>query len=170
MEIPDRPTFRSKMPLWLTRGSMLLKAAVTLMAALLFSGSASASTSGTDLKWVEDAARGCLRGTTVIVTGATRGIGREVAHKLASVAGAHTILACRNVTACQNTAQHIRKLRYFYEYVSFHVCLVPLTSHTVGVPQPRRLGGVCRAGSSALVERGGIRKNARWPQGLATAN
>lgn len=43
---------------------------------------------------------------TVIVTGATNGIGREVAIKLAS-AGANLILACRNMEAAEEVKAHI---------------------------------------------------------------
>lgn len=64
--------------------------------------------SGGDLAWVEDAADGCLRGKVAVVTGATQGIGLEVARLLAGRARADLVMACRNVTACGAVAAQIR--------------------------------------------------------------
>jgi hypothetical protein len=100
----------------LVPGGMLLAAAVFffffLSAALPLVGHTvpAAPSPGEELAWVKEAAGGSLRGRNALVTGASRGIGREVAHLLARVAGAHTILACRDISACQKTAQEIRQL------------------------------------------------------------
>ena len=92
------------------RGGMPFPRVVAVIAALVAVGHVGLPpASGSDLHWVDAAARDCLLGRTAIVTGATRGIGREVAHMLAGVAGAQTILACRDVSACQRTAREIQQ-------------------------------------------------------------
>ena len=61
------------------RGGMPFPRVVAVIAALVAVGHVGLPpASGSDLHWVDAAARDCLLGRTAIVTGATRGIGREV--------------------------------------------------------------------------------------------
>lgn len=96
-----------------TMYAVLLAAFLTLSCGASLHGSSAAlakgpPASGGDLAWVEDAAEGCLRGKVAVVTGATQGIGLEVARLLAGRARADLVMACRNMTACSTVAAQIR--------------------------------------------------------------
>jgi NAD(P)-dependent dehydrogenase (short-subunit alcohol dehydrogenase family) len=52
--------------------------------------------------------KNCMRGKLAVITGANTGIGFEVARLLSGIAGATTILACRNETAAALAAAAIR--------------------------------------------------------------